>query len=429
MRTFDKKSVDMSDTPRCLSYKKGDQNHVYEPIVPHVQNLRCSTSKDRVSDEGDAFFCRLKTGVLVCSHCNSNQLILKGNVDRQFRMVPVGTERIFLHVPVQRVLCLRCGSLRQVRLPFADPKKHYTRSFARYALALCRHMTILDVARHLGVSWDVIKEIQKEHLKKRYSRPKLKHLRRIAIDEISIGKGHRYLTVVLDLESGAVVFVGEGKGADALDPFWKRLRSSGAKIEAVAIDMSPAYIEAVSSNLPGAWIVYDRFHLMKLYNDKLSDLRREVFHEATDKLQKNVIKGSRWLLLKNPENLDPDKEAKRLNEMLALNQPLATAYYMREELRQMWEQEDVEKARTFLESWCNRAETSGIRMLVEMAKTVLFHRWGILAWYGFPISTAALEGTNNKIKTMQRQAYGFRDREFFMLKIYAIHEARYALVG
>ncbi len=356
-------------------------------------------------------------------------MIHKGTFPREFRMLTLGRKSAFLVVPVHRFHCRQCGTLRRGLLPFAEPRRRHTRSFARYALELSRHMTIKDVAGHLGVSWDVIKKIQKTHLKKRYSKPKLKHLRQIAVDEISIGKGHRYLTVVLDLGSGAVVFVGEGRGANALDPFWRRLRPSGAKIEAVAMDMSPAYIKAVRKNLPGAWIVYDRFHVMKLFNDKLSDLRRELFREATDKLQKDVLKGSRWLLLKNPENLDPEKEAARLEDALRLNRPLATAYYMREELRLMWEQEDALAAKAFLESWCERAEISGIRMLMDMAKTIRLHRWGIYAHYEYPISTGPLEGTNNKIKTMQRQAYGFRDKEFFMLKIYALHEARYALVG
>ena len=111
-------------------------------------------------------------------------------------------------------------------------------------------MTILTVAMHLGVSWDVIKGIQKRDLVKRFSRPRLKHLRMIAIDEIAVRKGHKYLTVVMDLNSGAVVFVGDGKGAEALEPFWKRLRHSGAKIKAVAMDMSPAYISAISETMP-----------------------------------------------------------------------------------------------------------------------------------------------------------------------------------
>src|SRR5207248_7443740 len=135
---------------------------------------------------------------------------------------------------------------------------------------LGRRMTIRDVAKHLGVSWDVIKDIQKRDLSRRYRKPKLKHLRHIAIDEISIAKGHRYLTVVLDLDSGAVVFVGDGKGAKALQPFWVRLRAAHARIEAVATDMSLAYIQAVRRHLPGATHVFDHFHVIKLFNDKLS---------------------------------------------------------------------------------------------------------------------------------------------------------------
>ena len=195
--------------------------------------------------------------------------------------------------------------MRQVEVPFADPRRTYTRAFQRYALELSRCMTILDVARRLGVSWDVIKDIQKRDLGCRYARPKLNDLRRIAIDEIAVGKGHRYLTVVLDLESGAAVFVGDGKGGDALKPFWKRLRRCRAKIEAVAMDMSPAYHDAVSTHLPEAAIVYDRFHVVKLFNDKLSDLRRTLHHQADDG-RKKVLKGSRWLLLKAAENLAPN---------------------------------------------------------------------------------------------------------------------------
>ena len=173
-------------------------------------------------------------------------------------------------------------------------------------------MTIQDVAWHLGVSWDVVKEIQKTYLQRRFAKPKLKHVRQIAIDEISIGKGHRYLTIVLDLESGAVVHVGHGKGGDALLAFWKRLRACRAKIEAVATDMSPAYIDAVTTHLPDAALVFDRFHVMKLFNDKLSDLRRELYRERPTRLQKDVLKGIRWLLLETagePRRLAPRARA------------------------------------------------------------------------------------------------------------------------
>jgi transposase len=365
-----------------------------------------------------------------CSACGARDVSPRGCVERRLRMVPVGRKPVWVVLPIPRLACQRCGVIRQAAIGFADPRVSYTRAFARYALELSRHMTIQDVAEHLNVSWDVVKEIQREHLTRRFARPKLKHLRQIAIDEISIGKGHRYLTLVLDLESGAVVFVGDGKGADALRPFWSRLRSSGAKIKAVAIDMSLAYIEAVTSHLPRAKIVFDHFHIIKLYNEKLSDLRRQVYHSLTDVLQKKVLKGTRWLLLMNPENLDKKKnEPQRLQEALDLNAPLYVAYYLKEQLRLVWDQPDKKTARENLNAWIALADYSGVRMLQQMAKTLAFHREGILAWYDYPISTGPLEGTNNKIKTMKRQAYGFRDHEFLKLKILGIHETKYALVG
>jgi transposase len=354
----------------------------------------------------------------------------KGRIPREFKTLPIGGKPVSLAFEVPRVECRECGCRRQVKLGFADPRVSYTRAFARYALELSRHMTIQDVADHLLVSWDVIKEIQRADLQRRFARPKLKKVRQIAIDEISVGKGHRYMTLVLDLESGAVLFVGDGKGADALLPFWRRLRASGAKIRAVATDMSLAYIAAVSDNLKGALHVFDHFHIIKLYNEKLTDLRRALYREVTDLMHKKILKGTLWLLLKNPENLDPKKnEQARLDEALEINAPLFVAYYMKEQLRQLWSQENKRTARSFLNDWIALAQRSGIRMLMNFAKTLTVYREGILNYYDYRISTGPLEGTNNKIKTMKRQAYGFRDHAFFKLKIMGIHETRYELVG
>lgn len=365
-----------------------------------------------------------------CSACGSEDVIGRGQNPRRFRTVPIGSKAVYLALAVPRVECRRCNVVRQVKIGFADPRVTYTKAFQRYALELLRDMTIQDVADHLGISWDVIKEIHKADLKQRYDQPKLKHLRRIAIDEIAVAKGHVYLTIVLDLESGVVVHVGRGKGGDALSDFWVRLRRSGAKVEAVATDMSPAYIDAVTTHLRGARLVFDRFHVLKLYNDKLSELRRAMYHELHDTMQKKVLKGARWLLLKRPENLNPArKEPQRLKEALRLNQPLAIAYYLKEELNEIWEQDDEEEAQALLMDWIVFAESSGIQMLHKFAQTLRLHAMGILAHYDHPISTGPLEGTNNKIKTMKRQAYGYRDQEFFRLKILGLHQARYALVG
>lgn len=365
-----------------------------------------------------------------CSQCRSRAVMKAGQVTRQFRSLPIGGKRVWIELPIQRLWCAHCGKTRQAKVAFADERRGYTHAFERYALDLCRHMTIQAVAQHLGVGWDAIKEIQKRRLQHRFKKPKLKHLRHLAIDEISIGRGHRYLTVVLDLDSGAVVFVGEGKGADSLLGFWNRLRCSHARIKAVATDMSPAYTLAVRQNLPKAIHVFDRFHVIKLFNERFSLFRQELQREAEGPLARKVLKGTRWLLLKNPENLDEERdERKRLEIALALNKPLATVYYMKEDLRQIWDQQDHAAASVFINDWIARARTSGIRMLQQFAETLVQHRRGLLNYYRCPITTAALEGTNNKIKTMQRQAYGFRDHEFFKLKIYALHETTYALVG
>jgi transposase len=365
-----------------------------------------------------------------CSACGSRDLKPRGHVERRFRSLPIGSKTTLVVLPIPRVECSNCGAVRQVEVSFADPRRTYTKAFERYALELSRSMTIRDVALHLGVGWDLIKEIQKRDLSRRFAKPKLKHLKRIAIDEIAVAKGHRYLTVVMDLDSGAVVFVGDGKGADALKPFWKRLRPSQAKIEAVAMDMSAAYRLAVSTHLPQAKIVFDHFHVVKLFNEKLSELRRAMYREATEVMHKQVLKGTRWLLLKNPENLDATRnEKQKLEEALALNKPLATAYYMKEDLRRFWEQPGKRFATTFLDGWIRRAEASGIKILKQMGKTLAAHRSGLLTYYDVMITSGPMEGTNNKIKTMKRQAYGFRDQEFFKLKILAIHETKYALVG
>ena len=381
--------------------------------------------------QGGAIYLRIQPVKLFrCSGCGSNKVIRAGQVLRNFRTVPIGHKPVWIELPVQRLYCRACGRTRQAELTFAEPRRSYTRQFERFVLELSQYTTIQDAARHLGVGWDLIKEIQKQNLQRRYAQIPLRHLRHLAIDEISIGHGHRYLTIVLDLDSGAVVFVGEGRGTTALEPFWKRLRKARAQIAAVATDMSPAYTAAVHTHLPDAIHVFDRFHVVKLFNEKLSQFRQELQREAEGPLQKKVLKGTRWLLLKNPENLDAQRhEHQRLEEALALNKPLATAYYLKEDLRQIWEQKDKSTAARFLKDWMARARSSGIRMLQRFANTLGFHRSGILAYYDCRLTTAALEGTNNKMRTMQRRAYGFRDQEFFKLKIYAIHKTTYALVG
>ncbi len=365
-----------------------------------------------------------------CPACGSCDVIRRGSRPRQVQAPPVGMRRTQFTIQTPRVQCRQCSAVRSVRLPGVVPKKNHTHSFARLVVDLRKMMTAKDTARYLGVSDRMVRDIDKSYLMRKFAKPRLRDLKSIAIDEFSVAKGHQYFTVVMDLQSGAIVFVGKGKGEDALKPFWKRLRGSKAKIKAVATDMSSAYYAAAQKNLPNATHVFDRFHIVKLMNEKLSKLRQQLHREAEDLLAKSVLKGTRWLLLKNPENLNEDRnESQRLQEALRLNEPLATAYYLKEDLRQIWEQPSKRAAGKFLKDWCARARASGIGVLKTMANTLEGHRTGILNWYSYRISTGPLEGTNNKIKTLKRQAYGFRDQEYFKLKLYALHLAKFELIG
>ncbi len=373
---------------------------------------------------------RAPESAVKCPGCKSSDVIRRGTVDRKVHAPPIGLRTTLISIQTPRVRCNACGSVRTIELPKVVPLKNHTKSFARLALDLRKVMTIADVATYLGVSETMVRGIDKTYLHRKFGKPKISHLKYLAIDEISVQKGHKYLTIVVDLVSGAAVFVGEGKGANSLKTFWKRLRSSRAKIKAVATDMSSAYYKAVQENLPNASHVFDRFHLVKLMNDKLADLRRELHREAEDGPEKLTLKGTRWLLLKNPQNLNTDRnETQRLEDALQLNQSLSIGYYLKEDLRQIWEQSGKRAAGKFLTDWCARATASGIKQLKTMSKTLKEHRKGILAWYNHPITTGPLEGLNNKIKTLKRQAYGFRDLVYFKLKIYAIHLSKFELIG
>lgn len=365
-----------------------------------------------------------------CRHCGSRTIRSRGKKVRLFKSVPIGSKATFIVLRFRRLECLTCQKILQEDIPFSVRQKSYTKAFQRYVLELSKEMSIKAIAQHLGTSWDLIKGIQKDHLQKKYARLKAKHIRYLAIDEVSSHHGHRYLTIVMDLESGAVIYVGQGRKSDSLDKLWPKLGRYKKQIKAVAMDMWPAYMDAVRSHLPQAKIVFDHFHIAKMFNDKLSELRRDLYREVSDVMQKEVLKGTRWLLLKNAGNLNADKnEKQRLEEALRLNKPLATAYYLKEELRLLWEQKTADEAKKFLGTWCRRAYASGVAMLKKMADTLLKHRSGIFNYFLHRISTGPLEGTNNKIKVLKRKMYGFRDFDFFILKICDLHNHNFELKG
>lgn len=313
------------------------------------------------------------------------------------------------------------------RPPFCPAYAHYTRTLSQFVYKLSGVMTLSDVAELTLLSWDTVKEIAKSGLARDYQNPPLKHVRRLAIDEIHLGRKRKFYTIVLDLDSGRILWAAAGRGQGALSRFWRRLRLAKAKIQAVATDMSAAYWSAVLENLPHAAVVFDRFHIIKLMNERLDELRRSMVREAEGPLKKK-IKGTRFLLLRNSENLK-DEHLPPLDQALRLNEPLLLGWYLKEELRELWNQPHRQAMERFLRDWCDKALTTTIAPLAKMAKTLLIHISGILNYADHPISTGPLEGINNKIKTLTKRSYGFKDEEFFLLRLLSLHNSRYKLVG
>jgi len=382
--------------------------------------------RQKIVSGGMEFHLAVPKARLACPCCGSGNVWQKGTKERRFHSLPLGRKKTTIVLEVPRVYCHDCNTTRQVHITFAEEHKRHTRFFERHVLDLLFSMTCQDVAEHLDLSWDTVRDIEKRSLERHFARPQLKDVTKIAIDEIAIKKGHKYLTIVMDLHTGRVIFTGDGKGADALLPFWKRLKRSRAKIEAVCSDMSPAYTSAIRNHLPDAIHIFDRFHVMKLFNEKLTGLRRRLYGETKDKNAKEALKDIRFDLLKRHP---AEKGAKRLEKALALHADLAAAHVLKERLHELWEQDDELSGFDCLAEWIADAEWTEIPEVKAFAKTLRNHYQEILNYYYCEITSGPLEGLNNKIKTLKRQSYGFRDQEYFKLKILALHKARYALVG
>lgn len=358
-----------------------------------------------------------------CPHCHSPLKIHYGNRMRQIRSLPIGSKPMFFEIDVPRYKCKHCARVWQADVPFTHGNVSYSFRLSRYVIELLRlGLPIQDVANHLCMSWGTVKEIHKRYLRQHYAHPDIRHTRRIGIDEFATHKGHIYKTIVVDLDTGHIIHTGDGKGKEALTRFWKRVEKYKVHIEVVTSDMSAAYISSVMENAPNATHVYDHFHVVKLMNEAVDQIRRNVYKQETEFEKRKLIKGSRWLLLRKDTDKFDEMEKSRLQNILSTNEPLFKAYYMREDLDMVWQQENKQEAEKQLEYWWRNAQNSGIPILQKVANSIYAYRTGIVAWYDCKTSNAKVEGINNKIKVMKRQAYGYRDDEYFNLRLLGLHD-------
>jgi transposase len=249
----------------------------------------------------------------ICPKCKSKNIQFKGFKTRKFRMVPWGSMKCFLILTMHRVLCLNCKKRSWPILDFVNGKQRMVKSFTQYVLDLLLLGSILSVARFLNVSWDLVKDIHKNYLKSKYKRIPFKKLRYLSIDEFSLKKGHKYMTIFIDIETGRIIYAVEGRTKEDLKLFLQKLAAEATNLQGIAMDISVPYFSAVSQILPKIDIVFDHFHVTALINKALDDIRK-----YQQKNNKNVLKGQRFLLLRNYSDLDIDEKS-RLDLLLKIN--------------------------------------------------------------------------------------------------------------
>jgi len=353
----------------------------------------------------------------ICHDCGSPaQTVHSQGHRRLLRDLNLADAQVWLEVEYRKIWCPECGGVRVEHLDLADASKRVTHRLAQYVHDLCKMMTVQDVATHLELNPKTVKAIDKAFLEKSFGQTDAHGLRVLAIDEIAIRKGHQYMTVVMDYFTGRVVWMGPNRDMETLDRFFAELTDQQKQgIEAVAMDMWEAFINRVRHHCPQAQIVFDFFHIVQAFGKVIDAVRRDEYRRATEE-DKKVLKGSRYLLLKNEENLT-DEQAGRLQEVLALNETLSILYVLKDQLKMVYYYSDRRTVKKMLDRWCRMAETIDHPEVRRFVRRLRFFEYGILNHADYPISTSELEGANNKIKVIKRKAYGFHDTEYFILKV------------
>ena len=335
---------------------------------------------------------------------------------RMVRDLCMTDRQVWLQVDYRKIWCPVCNKVRVERLDFCQASQRLTRRLAQYVYDLCKVMTVLEVARHLDLDPKTVKAIDKTFLEDQYGQMDAKDLQILAIDEIAVKKGHVYMTVVLDYYTGRVVWMGPGHDKETLDAFFAQMTpQQKAAIVAVAMDMWEPYINRVKHHCPQAKIVFDLFHVVKAFGFVIDEVRRSEYKKA-DKGQRDLLKGSRYLLLSNRRNLDR-KGKTQLQQVLELNQTLSSVYVLKDQLKVIYHYRRRGWAKKALDRWCELAGEIDHPEMARFIRRLRTFEQGILNHCDFHIGTSVLEGVNNKIKVIKRKAYGFHDEEYFALKV------------
>jgi len=354
-----------------------------------------------------------------CGHCGQSTRSVHDQQDRRVRDLPIFQHRVELIVPRLRVACAACGPKLE-RLSWLEPYARVTRRMGESVAQLCKVASIRHVANYFGLDWKTVKELDFANLQRELGPVDLDGLDVIGMDEFAIQKGHRYATVIVEPTRKRVLWVGRGRGRADVRPFFELLGPQRCKqLRAAVMDMNAGYEIEVKHHCPQAAIVFDLFHVVAKYGREVIDrVRVDRANELrADKPARRVVKGARWLLLKNRDSLQPGQDI-QLRELLAANRALFV-HVLRDALKDLWSYRHPGYAKRAWNSWYAKARRSRIEPLKRFAANLKPYLSGILAHCRFPLGTNLIEGINNKIKVIKRMAYGFRDDAYFFLKIRA----------
>ncbi len=355
----------------------------------------------------------------MCGTCGTAHRTWYDRKRRRVRDLPCADHRIYLDLEVRRVDCRRCGTVKREQLDFLVENALHTKRFARYVGRRCRAGTIRDVAAELHLDWQTVKRLEMDYMREQLRRAGTPGPKVVGIDEISIRKGHSYRIVVSDLERRRPIwFGGEDRSEASMDEFYRFLGEKKAqRIRLTVMDMWKPFRNSTTRNAPQAAILFDKFHIMKHLGEALDKIRKGEYARLQGK-QRHFIKGQKYTLLSHPQNLTGTAR-KNLKLLLAANKRLNTAYLLKESFGQLWDYNREAWARKFFDNWRESLKWQRLKPYEKFAEMIERH-WDGIAAYCQPENKVALgfvEGLNNKIRVIQRRAYGLRDEEYLRLKI------------
>lgn len=341
-----------------------------------------------------------------CGGCGSKvRKLYDRREPRLWRHLDLAGMSLRLRYCPRRVRCPRCGVTTEM-VPWAEPMSWFTHAFEQMVGYLAQQSSKTVVSTMMRVAWATVGAIIGRVVEGLLPGSRLDGLTHIGVDELSYRKHHKYVTIVIDHVTGRVVWAREGKNADTLRAFFEELGSERcALIKAVTIDMSQAYISAVAESAKNARIIFDRFHVQKLVQEALDEVRRAEVRASADAEERKALKRTRFALLKSPWNLTTLEHAK-LTELPRVNATIYRAYLMKESFAAILDRRQPNVVESKLKEWISWASHSGIKPFAKAARTIAKHIDGIVAYVATGLSNGRSEGTNGKVRTITRRSYG-----------------------